>query len=97
LKFVRGGGFGNINRKCESFDSYREQPFMTETVELRLDKTAFVVASLFDDPDEKDFWQTKSPQERLGAVELLRQIHYGYDPLTARLQRVLEVAGRSSS
>jgi hypothetical protein len=34
----------------------------------------------------------KTPCERLQAVELMRQIVYGYDPSTTRLQRVLEVA-----
>ena len=28
---------------------------------------------------------------RLEALELMRQINYGYDPITDRLQRVLEV------
>ena len=30
-------------------------------------------------------------QERLAALELMRQINYGYDPTTARLERVLEI------
>ena len=28
----------------------------------------------------------------MAALELMRQINYGYDPATERLQRVLEVA-----
>jgi hypothetical protein len=34
----------------------------------------------------------KSPQERMAALELMRQILYGYDPATTRLQRVFEIA-----
>jgi hypothetical protein len=64
---------------------------------VELDKSKFFVTSLFDDSDEKDFWRTKTPAERLAAVELMRQINYGYDPLTTRLQRVLEVAQLPSS
>jgi len=30
-------------------------------------------------------------QERLAALELMRQKAYGYDPATMRLQRVLEI------
>ena len=63
----------------------------------KLDKTAFSVASLTDESDEKQYWLTKSPCERLRALELMRQIIYGYDPATERLQRVFEVAERQSS
>jgi len=63
----------------------------------KLDKTAFSVASLTDESDEKQYWLTKSPYERLRALELMRQIIYGYDPSTERLQRFFEVAERQSS
>jgi hypothetical protein len=57
----------------------------------RIDKKAFSVSSLSDESDEKAYWFSKTPQERLIAMELLRQINYGYDPTTARLQRILEI------
>lgn len=57
-----------------------------------MDKTAFSVASLHDDPDEKAYWLSKTPHERLQAVELMRQVVYGYDPASERLQRLFEVA-----
>ncbi len=59
---------------------------------VRMDKTAFSIASLSDEPDDKGYWWSKTPQERLETVELLRQLNYGYDPATARLQRVLTIA-----
>jgi hypothetical protein len=59
--------------------------------EYRLDKTAFSVADLTDEPDERAYWLSKTPEERLRAAEFLRQHLYGYDPATARLQRVFEV------
>ena len=59
---------------------------------VRLDRSAFSVGSLFDQPDEKAYWRSKTPLERLEALELMRQIIYGYNPATTRLQRVLEVA-----
>ena len=40
----------------------------------RLDKTAFSVAFLTDESDEKQYWLTKSPYQRLRALELMRQI-----------------------
>ncbi len=56
-----------------------------------IDKTAFSVASLHDEPDEKAYWLSKTPHERLQAVELMRQVVYGYDPSSERLQRFFEV------
>jgi hypothetical protein len=41
--------------------------------------------------DERAFWHSKTPLERLEALEILRQTLYGYDPATARVQRVLRV------
>lgn len=57
----------------------------------KLDKTAFSVASLFELSDEKQFWLSKTPYERLRAVEAMRKIIYGYDPSANRLQRVLKL------
>jgi hypothetical protein len=66
----------------------KEDPF-------KIDRSAFSVISIDEQlEDEKRYWRSKTPHERLEAVELTRQILYGYDPATARLQRVLEVARR---
>ena len=40
---------------------------------------------------ERAFWHSMTPLERLEAAELMRQINYGYDPLTDRVQRVLTI------
>jgi hypothetical protein len=60
---------------------------------LKVDRSAFVVTSLRES-DESEYWLLKTPEERLQALELMRQIIYGYDPATSRLQRVLEIAER---
>lgn len=57
----------------------------------RLDKTAFTVASLSQQGDDRAYWLSKTSEERLQAVEILRQINYGYDESSARLQRMIEV------
>jgi hypothetical protein len=57
----------------------------------RLDRSAFQIGSLNDDREELEYWRAKSPEERMEALELMRQIIYGYDPATTRLQRVFEV------
>ncbi len=41
--------------------------------------------------DERAYWHSRTPLERLKALESLRQTFYGYDPTTARVQRVLKV------
>lgn len=61
-----------------------------------VDRSALSVSGLHEGSDEKDYWLSKTPEERLQALELMRQILYGYDPSTARLQRVLTVTQLSS-
>ena len=64
---------------------------------LRLDKNAFSVVSLYEaDAADKAYWAAQSPRVRLEALEFMRQVAYGYDPLTARLERILEVVSRPS-
>ena len=58
----------------------------------KLDKTAYSFARLGDEPDDAAYWRSRTPQERLEAVELLRQINYGKDACSGRLQRVFEFA-----
>lgn len=57
-----------------------------------MDRNAFSVGNLSELSDEKSYWMSKTPSQRLEAMELMRQIHYGYDPATTRLQRFFEVA-----
>jgi hypothetical protein len=56
-----------------------------------VDRSAFRLDSLTSEPDDGAYWRSRTPLERLQALELLRQIHYGYDPASERLQRVFEV------
>lgn len=65
---------------------------MNNISNVKMDKSVFSVVSLADESDEREYWWSKSPRERLETVELLRQMNYGYDPTTARLQRVFAVA-----
>lgn len=58
----------------------------------RLDKTAISIGDVDAPSDEPAYWATKTPEERMAALEFMRVIAYGYDPATARLQRLLEVA-----
>jgi hypothetical protein len=64
---------------------------------FKIDKTAFSVSSFDEKSDEKKYWQTKSIEERLLALEFMRQIFYGYNPITERLQRIFSIAEFKSS
>jgi hypothetical protein len=59
---------------------------------FRLDRTAVTVVGLTERQNDRAYWLSRTPAERFEALELLRQIAYGYDPATERLQRVFEIA-----
>jgi hypothetical protein len=57
----------------------------------RIDRSALEIAPIDEHQSERRYWRAKSTEDRMQALELMRQIIYGYDPATTRLQRVLEV------
>jgi hypothetical protein len=57
-----------------------------------VDRSVVTCGEALGESDEKAFWLSRTPLDRLEAVEFLRETAFGYDPTTARLQRVLEVA-----
>jgi hypothetical protein len=64
-------------------------------IPFSLDKSTFSVSSFSDaEKEDKAHWLSKTPQERLAALEQMRQINYAYDPVSDRIQRTLEVAER---
>lgn len=60
--------------------------------EVRMDRRHFSVVTTDTPSDAKEYWRTKTMQERLAALELTRQVFNDYDPDTAGFQRVLEVS-----
>lgn len=63
---------------------------------LKIDKSFVSVSRLTDIPDDKIYWLSKTPYERMQAVDTLRRLNYGERQSTARLQRVLEITQRAS-
>jgi hypothetical protein len=59
----------------------------------RVNRRVFNVMS-FAEAEQADhqYWRTRTPDERLEALELSRQIAYGYDPTARRLSRFFEIA-----
>jgi hypothetical protein len=57
-----------------------------------LNKKVVKVTSLNDIEEEKKYWMSKSPLERIEAVEINRRMIYGRDRATSGLQRFFETA-----
>jgi len=63
---------------------------------IKIDRSAISVVSYEEqDVEEKTYWHDKTTEERLEALETTRQMIYGYNPDTTRLQRVFEVVERA--
>jgi hypothetical protein len=61
--------------------------------QARVDRNAFSVTSLVQAEQETlAYWKQRTPDERLEALELSRQIAYGYDPTARGLSRFFEIA-----
>ena len=61
--------------------------------QVRVDRTAFSVTTL-SEAEQADlvYWRQRTPDERLEALELSRQIAYGDDPTARGLSGFFEVA-----
>jgi len=57
----------------------------------KVERSVLVVSGHEDDSDERDCRRSKSPGERLAALDLMRQVIYGYDPSTTKPQRAFLV------
>jgi len=64
---------------------------MEESSEMRLDKTKLSVSNLFDNSDEKEYWLSRTPQERLLHTERLRRICYGKEATKQMDKKVFEI------
>jgi hypothetical protein len=63
----------------------------------RIDRSSVVVKELAEPTNDWLFWQSRPPEERLQALELMRQMNYGVDSTTGRIQRILKVIELESS
>jgi hypothetical protein len=63
---------------------------MNESDETKLEEIKFAVETGVTD---REFWHSRTPEERIWAMELMRRRAYGYDEHSIpRLERVIEVA-----
>jgi hypothetical protein len=63
---------------------------MEDIPEMRVDRTKISVSNSFDNTEEKEYWHSRTPQERLEHMERLRRINYGARAIEG-LQRVIKV------
>ncbi|MEM1096710.1 MAG: hypothetical protein AAGJ10_19090 [Bacteroidota bacterium] len=62
----------------------------------RLDRSAFSITSFAKaEADDRTYWRSLTPQQRIEALEAMRQLNYAYDPASDRIQRTLEVITRA--
>jgi hypothetical protein len=59
--------------------------------DAKMNREVWDIVTLDTQNDDLAYWLSKTPAERLEALELLRQIHYGYDPATAGLSQFFEL------
>lgn len=59
-----------------------------------MDRTAFSIGNLRDPHSDKEYWLSRTPEERIEALELMRMMLYGTDPVIDRIQRVFEIVDR---
>ncbi|MHB8835729.1 MAG: hypothetical protein ACYC9Y_08470 [Candidatus Methylomirabilia bacterium] len=62
---------------------------------IAVDRSAFALTGLTDPSPDKAYWLSRTPEERLQAVAMLRRINYGAGRPAAGLQRILEIARRA--
>jgi hypothetical protein len=60
----------------------------------RVDRAAWSVVAMDAGDSDLAYWLSRTPQERLAALEQVRQTVYGYAFTPTRLQRVLEIVER---
>ena len=66
---------------------------MVNVDSIKVKRDAFKIDTLGQQSDAKSFWLSKTPYQRLEAVELMRKIIYGSES-SGRLQRVFEITQR---
>ena len=50
--------------------------------------------ALGEQPKEREYWMTRTPLERLAALESIRREYHGENESQQRLQRVYRIIGR---
>ena len=61
----------------------------------KLDRQAIEISSLSDEASDlikdREYWMAQPPVARFNAVELMRQINYGVEATSGRMQKIIEI------
>jgi hypothetical protein len=68
---------------------------MAESNLMKVDRNRLHVSRLSEPVSDKDYWLSRTPSERLEALQMLRELNFGIDKANAGLQGVLEIAWRA--
>jgi hypothetical protein len=60
-------------------------------LEWPMDRTAFSVCNLEDQDNDLEYWLSRTPDERIQAIEYMRHMLYGTDWKNDKMVRVLEI------
>ena len=72
---ISQGALGDSSGVCR-VGHFRYNGIMNRLDSVKINRKALSVASLLEPSDEKAYWLSKPPHERLQAAELMRQIVY---------------------
>ena len=64
---------------------------MLKKIDTKINKKFFSIENFDNQKKDKNYWLSKKPSERFEATELMRQINYGSNYFSSRLQRVLAI------
>ena len=65
--------------------------FREKMIEETIRRDVFEVVDLHN-ADDSNYWLSRSPVERIEAIEFMRKVMFGHDRVSERLQRVLTIA-----
>ena len=82
-------GYDNVSGTMNTIEKSFDIPTGTRNGPC-LGSSVLTVATLAQaDADDREYRRSKTPVERLQALKLMRQVVYQYDPVNARVQRIL--------
>jgi len=82
---MKSASLFRLDLTASSFEIMRVTPRDTVTLETSLVR---ILTREQAEEEDRTFWHSKTPAERLAAAEQLRQIAYGYDASTARIHAI---------
>lgn len=65
--------------------------FLSMSQEGKIDRTKLTVVELGESGNDLDYWLSRSVEERVQAIEIMRRVLYGDSAIAGRVESVLEI------